>query len=237
MKMRWILLSVMGLALVGAVTVAVRAGEDEDEQEVSIDQVPAAVKATILKEAEGGRIKEVERETKHGRTIYEAEIIIDGKEVEIKVALDGTLLKKEAEDEEGDDEDEDEDEALPVEQVPAAARDALLELSGKAEIMKFERESEHGVVLYQAEWMTDGRKHEATVTAEGGLIELEEEVPAADVPAAVQRAAAKVFSSGAKLEYEKKTLVVYEVEGKVNGREREVVIMATGKIAGRKRAK
>ncbi len=82
--------------------------EDEDEQEVSIDEVPEAVKATILKEAAGAEIKEVEMEIEDGKTIYEAEVIVDGQEVEIKVAADGTLLGKEVEDE--DDEDDDEEE-------------------------------------------------------------------------------------------------------------------------------
>lgn len=81
--------------------------DDEDEEEVLINQVPAAVKATILEEAQGGTIKEIERETKDGKTIYEAEVIINGEEVEIEVAADGTLLSKKVED--ADDEDDDDD--------------------------------------------------------------------------------------------------------------------------------
>ncbi|MHC4500049.1 MAG: PepSY domain-containing protein, partial [Planctomycetota bacterium] len=77
--------------------------DDEDEEQVSIDQVPAVVKATILKEAQGGTIKEIERETEDGKTLYEAEVIINGQEVEIEVAADGTLLGKEVEDEDDDD--------------------------------------------------------------------------------------------------------------------------------------
>ena len=80
--------------------------DDEDEEQVSIDQVPVVVKATILDQAQGGTIKEIERENEDGRMIYEAEVVIDGQEVEIKVAADGTLLSKKIED---DDEDDDED--------------------------------------------------------------------------------------------------------------------------------
>jgi uncharacterized membrane protein YkoI len=80
--------------------------DDEDEQEVSIEQVPAAVKATILEEAQGGTIKEIERETEDGKTIYEAEVIINGEEVEIEVAADGTLLSKEVEDDDDEDDDD-----------------------------------------------------------------------------------------------------------------------------------
>ena len=84
-------------------------GDDgENEQEVSIDQVPAAVKATILEQAQGATIKEIEIETEHGKTVYEAEVVGDAGELEIKVAADGTLISKAAENhDERDDEDDD----------------------------------------------------------------------------------------------------------------------------------
>jgi uncharacterized membrane protein YkoI len=72
--------------------------DDDDDEELSIDQVPAVVKATILKQALGGTVKEIERETKDGKTSYEAEIIVNAKEYELEIAADGTLISKEAED-------------------------------------------------------------------------------------------------------------------------------------------
>jgi hypothetical protein len=73
--------------------------EDANEQKVSIDQVPAAVKATIMNEAGKGTVKEIEQETKDGKTIYGADLIIDGKKFEIKVSSDGKLIDKQEEDE------------------------------------------------------------------------------------------------------------------------------------------
>jgi len=86
--------------------------DDEGEEQVSINDVPKAVKATILEHANGGRIEKIERENEDGKTIYEAEVIIDGKEFELKVARNGKLLSKEADDEDDDkgDEDDDDDE-------------------------------------------------------------------------------------------------------------------------------
>ena len=94
-----------------------------DEETVSLDQLPDAVKATILREAKGGTITEIERETKDGKTIYEAEFLLDGAEIEIEIAPDGTLLGREVEQE--DDEDD-----LTIDQVPQPARAALLKLAG-----------------------------------------------------------------------------------------------------------
>jgi len=97
MMTRWMLLAVMAFG--GTVAVAL-AGDDE---KVTIDQVPAAVKATILKEANGATVTEIEKETKDGKTVYEAEWTEGGKEVEITVAEDGTLIEKEVEEADDDD--------------------------------------------------------------------------------------------------------------------------------------
>lgn len=67
------------------------------ETHVKMDQLPAAVRATIEKEAAGGKVEEVEKETEHGATFYEAEIVKKGKESYVHVAEDGKVLKRETE--------------------------------------------------------------------------------------------------------------------------------------------
>jgi len=81
--------------------------QDEDEEEVSIGQVPEAVKATILEHAKGGKIEKIERENEDDKVIYEAEIVIGDKEIELKIDSSGKLLSKEVQDEDDDDNDED----------------------------------------------------------------------------------------------------------------------------------
>ncbi len=100
--------------LAGLVVVSVTAGcasvdMDEREQEVSIDEVPEAVRATMLAEAGDHTITEVEREVVGDTVVYEAEWMVDGKEVEINVAEDGTLLAAEADDDDDDDHSDDGD--------------------------------------------------------------------------------------------------------------------------------
>ncbi|HUU15509.1 MAG TPA: hypothetical protein VMW72_00030 [Sedimentisphaerales bacterium] len=94
---------VAGLALcIGAVATQQIA---EEEKEVSIQEVPQTAMATIIEEAKGGTIEEIEMEIEDAKTIYEAEVIIDGQETDIKVAVDGTLLGKEVEDDDKEDDD------------------------------------------------------------------------------------------------------------------------------------
>jgi hypothetical protein len=80
--------ALLALPLVG------RSAEHE-EQHLTMGQLPAPVKGTLEKESAGGKIGEIERETEHGRTFYEAEIVKDGKESYVHVAEDGKVLKRE----------------------------------------------------------------------------------------------------------------------------------------------
>ena len=77
-----------------------------EEERIQWTDVPPAVQKTITDHAGGGKIEEIEKETKiqHSRalhfdndkivTVYEAEVEKpDGKEMEIRVSEDGKLIK------------------------------------------------------------------------------------------------------------------------------------------------
>ena len=122
LKKHWKLVGIMVMVVAGlALCIGAVANKQVAEQAktLSVDQVPAAVKATILEQAGTGTVKEIELETEDGQVIYEAEVVIDGQEKDVKVAADGTVLSQkvddddeedEADDDEGDDDDDDDDE-------------------------------------------------------------------------------------------------------------------------------
>lgn len=74
--------------------------KEENEVKMTIDQVPPQVKATLIKEAEGGKINAVDKETADGKVIYEVDVMIGGKNWEIKVSEDGKLVSKKLDNEE-----------------------------------------------------------------------------------------------------------------------------------------
>ena len=79
------------------------AKEEEHEVRIKLSDCPAAVQTTFKREVHGAGIDAVEKETEEGKTVYEVEIKIEGKDYEIEVAEDGTLISKtltEADDEE-----------------------------------------------------------------------------------------------------------------------------------------
>jgi hypothetical protein len=67
------------------------------EVTVAMSDVPAAVRATLERESAGGKVTEVEREMKNGRTVYSADMIVNGVAWDITVAEDGTVISKEKE--------------------------------------------------------------------------------------------------------------------------------------------
>ena|SRR2546421_2949275 len=69
-------------------------GAEGNETKMSFNQIPAAAQKTLSEEAKGNKIDTVDKESKHGKTIYEADVVISGTNYEIKVDEAGQLLSK-----------------------------------------------------------------------------------------------------------------------------------------------
>ena len=95
----------MSVVLPAAMVFATSAFAGKEER-IQWTDVPPAVQKTITDNAGGGKIEEIEKETKiqHSRalhfdndktvTVYEAEVEKpDGKEIKIKIGEDGKLIK------------------------------------------------------------------------------------------------------------------------------------------------
>jgi hypothetical protein len=107
--------SVFSVVLIGLLLITLSAGAGDlkqkkkyVERDVTLDELPEAVKTAILGEAGTHKIRELEEVTGPDGVVYEAEWLVDGEEVEIAVAPDGTILQS-GDDQNGDDgEDDDE---------------------------------------------------------------------------------------------------------------------------------
>ncbi|MHC4403535.1 MAG: PepSY-like domain-containing protein [Planctomycetota bacterium] len=246
-KFYWLVALAAGVAILAGSLVSTWAGarkerRQEQEREVTLKQVPPRVKATILREAGGNEIQEIEEVTRGDDRFYEAAWIKDGKEVEIKVAANGKLLGKETEEkekeEDGDDRDEDEDRDEPAEmersvtqaEVPAAALATLKKMAAGAKMTAFAEEVEHGHTFYEGSWKNAAQKNvDVLVTPTGDLVEIEERVGADQVPAAVLKVARKAAGKGAELGLEKKTMILYEVKFRKGRSRHEVLLTPDGR--------
>lgn len=105
--------------------------------------------------------------------------------------------------------------------IPSAASAALQRAAGDAKIEKIEREGD----LYEASWHVDGLEHEAAVTAAGELVEREEEVPSAQVPAVVRAVAIAKLPQSTSVKFVKLMNGNYEIEAG----DRELVVTPEGR--------
>jgi len=108
-------------------------------------------------------------------------------------------------------------------EVPKAALEALKKLADKATITEYAEEVEHGHKFYEGSWAGPGGKVDGLVTESGDLVEIEEAVSADQVPAAVRAESEKQAGKDAKLTFEKKTMVMYEVHFKKGDKGQEMV--------------
>ena len=73
------------------------------ETKMTLDEVPAPVRSTMMQEAGGAKIGTIDKEEKNGKTIYETDVMSGGQNWEIKVDSDGKLISKKVEkDEKGE---------------------------------------------------------------------------------------------------------------------------------------
>ena len=78
----------------------------DDEQEIAIADLPAAVVDAVKAKFPDATLVEAEVETENGKMVYEVEIEDDGQELEVEVSADGEILEVESDD---DDDGEDDD--------------------------------------------------------------------------------------------------------------------------------
>lgn len=159
----------------------------EVERKVSKADLPDAVAKTLARLAGDAKIKEIEKEEIHAvvklvklrkpKTVYEAEFVKDGKEIEVKIAADGTLLSEEIEEEGDDDDDEDEEgeKEISLDEVPAAVKATILKEAGGKKIKEVEVETRGGKTTYEAEWTVGGKDIEIKVAPDGKLLSKETE--------------------------------------------------------------
>ncbi len=94
---RWIIVGTLALGGLAGVAGANEENEaDHAHKKVKMNDLPSSVRSTFQKEAAGGQIEELRKETRNGKTIYEGEVVSNGKGTDLEVAADGTLLERSA---------------------------------------------------------------------------------------------------------------------------------------------
>ncbi len=114
-------------------------------------------------------------------------------------------------------------------EVPKAALDALKKIADKTPITDFAEENEHGSKFYEGTWKGPGGNVDCLVTEVGDLVEIEEVIAPEKVPASARGAAEKEAGKDAKLMWEKKTVIMYEVHYKKGDKTQEMILTPDGR--------
>ena len=102
-RIMWAIAIIIGLGAIGALVYG-SMDKEENKQKLAMTDLPPAVQKTIQDNLAGGTVTETTKETKDGKTYYEAQVQKSGREkVEIKVGEDGSLVGVGKEKEEDDD--------------------------------------------------------------------------------------------------------------------------------------
>lgn len=136
-------------------------GAAAQEKKIDESNLPPAVQKTVKEQSKGATIKGYSTDREHGKTIYEAEMMVDGHSKDIEVAADGTLNEIEEE--------------IAFASLPAKVQAALTAKAGAAKITKVESLTKHNkLVAYEAATLNGTKKGEIQVGPDGGKLAHEE---------------------------------------------------------------
>jgi len=116
--------------------------------------------------------------------------------------------------------------------LPAAVEKTVVEQSKGATIRGFSQEKENGQTTYEAEMLVNGHSKDVQMDANGGVIEIEEQVDlqavSAEVKAGLQAKAGKGKIIKVESITKKDKLVAYEAKVMTDGKKSEVQVGPDG---------
>ena len=127
------------------------------EKSVKLDELPAAVKATVQEASRGLKLKGLTQEEKNGEILYEAELEVDGHIRDVIINTSGAIVLVEEE--------------VPWEQLPEAVRAAIEKGAEGGKILHVESLTRNNVIeSYEGHVRKGWRKLEIKVDPEGNPI-------------------------------------------------------------------
>ncbi len=148
-----ICLLVVSLVLVGS-TFA-------QEKKIKRSELPAAVEKVVVEQSKGATIRGFSEEKENGQTTYEVEMLVNGHSKDVQMDANGAVIEIE--------------EQVDLQAVSAEVRAGLQAKAGKGKITKVESITKKDkLVAYEAQVVTDGKKSEVQVGADGKPLDHEE---------------------------------------------------------------
>ena len=143
--------NIMATALISTLLIG-GAAALASERKITMKDLPPAVQQAI-KEQEGATVRGLAKEVDKGKTLYEAELTVNGHSKDIMFDEQGTMVSVEEE--------------SALDQIPLAARTAIEKATGSGKVSAVEKLTEGGHVFYEAQVTKGGKTSEVKVDASG----------------------------------------------------------------------
>lgn len=125
-----------------------------EEKKITRAELPPAVERALAQQAVGATVRGLSKEIENGKTLYEAELTVDGHGRDVVFDQSGQVVEVEEE--------------IAFESLPAAVKDGLRSAAGAGQIVKVESLTKLGkLVAYEAAVKTDGKRSEIKVAPDG----------------------------------------------------------------------
>lgn len=120
-------------------------------------------------------------------------------------------------------------------QVPKAVLEAFEKAYPNAKEVEFEKEMIEGKAVYEVDYKENGREYEILYDSDGVILQMEETLDVKALPEPIAQAISKAYPKATIEDAEKVmkpdgTVIVYEVEIKMEGKKLELELDASGKI-------
>jgi uncharacterized membrane protein YkoI len=123
------------------------------ETKVEFKDLPPAVQTTAKDQSQGATVTGYSKEIEKGKTEYEVQLLVNGKERDVSIDPDGKVIETE--------------EVVAFSSVPKKARDAIKHEAKGAKIEKVEIVKSDQPTVYEALVRQNGKKHEIRVLENG----------------------------------------------------------------------
>ena len=130
------------------------------ETKVQFKDLPQAVQTTAKAQSQGAIVKGYSREIEKGKTEYEVQLLVDGKQRDVSIDPEGKLLEAE--------------EVVAFSSLPKKAQDEIKQQAAGSKVEKVEKVTSDQATVYEALVHSHGKKHEIRVLENG------EKAPAED---------------------------------------------------------
>jgi len=129
------------------------------EKRIQRKDLPPKVEQAVQAQSAGATIRGFTQETLHGKTLYEAEMTVNGHGKDVSFDSAGNVVSVEEE--------------IPLESIPPAAKAAIEKTAAGSKINKVEKVTEGGTTSYEAAYRNGGKSREFTVRADGSPVKSE----------------------------------------------------------------